>query len=424
MNEQEHGPNDELSGLEVAQAKAAVEQLDKQADALAAWPFHLIDIPAQGLQFRIAHTSLQSLVAASRQAGREVRLRLWVTSQHLTLQTIKEGMICEATAALFEKSSLPENTGVVLEADDAAFGFLRLSGDNAIPPQGTEPVGFFVAALSAENPAPDLVTLRTVVGPLTAERVFRQVKPQVIPTPLGQGHTINTSQVVEVLRLLRDFFGARGSETYPVELRNERASAGSLTAVRTVWSGGLVNLDLNILPRNAGDLIGILPRLNAQQTSYHLSDDYQMFVSPSVRCIIARPKAMFPPVEDLLEKEAMVSLTVETQHLESCIAKITAQGDQPVRVLFAAENPETLTFAVPVNGGWAEVRYGSAGLQPDALEAEADEVVMVERSDLRKLTAVQQGWVELAVLDRLVRTYQPTESADIRTFIARLSGGL
>jgi hypothetical protein len=34
----------------------------------------------------------------------------------------------------------------------------------------------------------------------------------------------------------------------------------------------------------------------------------------------------------------------------------------------------------------------------------------------------QQGSVELAVLDKLVRTYQPIESAEIRTFIARLTG--
>jgi hypothetical protein len=316
-------------------------------------------------QFQVDRLALRHAFLATRLARASDRVRMRISTDHVTLAAQNKSMRCEADVTFFGTSRVAADQAIVVETQAALFANFLCNPHlwNGNRKARGKAVTFAVNALptnSGEGEPLQPGRWQIKAGHLDIDWPFTYVGSEETSDAARTGSLVRTDEIVRALALVYKF--SEHSHSAPqfgqVQVRSSRASAGSPASARVVtFPIHLAGVDLRVARENAGDLLEVLRQFDPLATQMWVTEVEQGFCDASRRCTVAR--ASEGPDFDRLHDHAPIGLAIARNlDFNNSMCKIISQTSSDtdvVRLALSGEEERKLRFSVAVNGGTAVV---------------------------------------------------------------------
>ena len=317
-------------------------------------------------QFQVDRLALRHAFLATRLAHAGERVRMRISTDHVTLAAQNKTMRCEADVKLFGNSRVAADHAIVVETQADLFANFLCNPHlwKGNPKERGEAVTFFAVNVLTPNSGegeprqPGQWQIKT--GDLNIDWPFTYVGPAETSDAARTGSPVRPDVIARALALVYKFSGDRHSAPQfgQVQLQSCQARAGSPERARVVTFPFLLDgVDLRVARENAEDLLKVLRQFDPLTTQMWVTEVEHGFSDASRRCVVARASEGFD--FGRLYGHAPVGLAIARNHdFNDSMCKIISQMRSPtdvVRLALSGEEEGKLRFSVAVNGGTAVV---------------------------------------------------------------------
>jgi hypothetical protein len=354
--------DDDLSDLRVVVSHDAQEPdvnapLESKGNMGAAASIHF--------QFQVDRLALRHAFLATRLAHAGERVRMRISTDHVTLAAQNKTMRCEADVELFGNSRVAADHTIVVETQADLFAnFLCNPHLWYGPKEPGHAVTFFAVNVLTPNSGegeprqPGQWQIKT--GDLNIDWPFTYVGPAETSDAVRTGSLVHPGEIARALALVYKFAGDRHSAPQfgQVQLQSSQARAGSPARARVVTFPDLLDgVNLRVARENAEDLLKVLRQFDPLATQMWVTELEHGFSDASRRCTVTR--ASKGPKFDRLYRHAPIGLAIaRNDDFNDSVCKIISQMrslSDAVLLAFSGEEDGKLRFSVAVNGGTAVV---------------------------------------------------------------------
>jgi hypothetical protein len=317
-------------------------------------------------QFQVDRLALRHAFLATRLARASDRVRMRISTDHMTLAAQNKTMRCEADVTFFGTSRVAADQAIVVETQAALFAnFLcnphLWTGNRKARGKAVTFIAVNVRPTNSGEREPlQPGRWQIKAGHLDIDWPFTYLGSGEISDAARTGSLVRTDDIVRALALVYKFSGHSHSapQFSQVQVRSSRASAGSPASARVVtFPIHLAGVDLRVARENAGDLLEVLRQFDPLATQMWVTGVEQGFSDASRRCTVAR--ASEGPDFERLYGHASIGLAIARNlDFNNSMCKIISQTSSDtdvVRLALSGEEEGKLRFSVAVNGGTAVV---------------------------------------------------------------------
>jgi len=317
-------------------------------------------------QFQVDRLALRHAFLATRLARAGDRVRMRISTDHVTIAAQNETMRYEADLAFIGTSRVAADQAIVVETQADLFTNFLCNRHvwNGNPKARGKAVTFFAvnvlpANLGEREPRqPGRWQIKS--GHLDIDWPFTYVGSGGTNDAVRTGSLVRPDEIARALALVYKFseHARSASQFGQVQVQSSQARAGSSTSARVVtFPNRLADVDLRIVRENAGDLLEVLRQFDPGATQMWVTEAEHGFSDASRRCAVAR--ASEGPNFARLYGHAPIGLAIARNlDFNNSVCKIISQMSSDtdvVRLALSGDEEGKLRFSVAVNGGTAVV---------------------------------------------------------------------